>query len=103
MDNSLGEYRKLVDALSESLETVHGGFIADNMWNTPYLGYLCLYARHSPPEPTGWFPATPEGNRKRQERYLWHQEMLELARTNWVGWNRDQIFIVGKISVDFLD
>ena len=100
MDYSLGEYPKLVDALSESLETIQGGIIANNQWRSLYLGYLCLYSKHGP-EYKGWqFVASMEENRKEK---LWRREMMGLARRNWIGWNRNQKFSDITVSVNILN
>ena len=100
MDSSLGEYPKLVDALSESLETVQGGIIADNQWQSLYLGYLCLYSRHGP-EYKGWtFVETMEDKRKKN---LWRQEVMGLARRHWIGWNQHQKFDDITVSINILD
>ena len=100
MDSSLGEYPKLVDALSESLETVDGGVLNKNSWEAPYSGYLCRYSSHASRH-KGWqIVTTMEDKRKKNS---WHQEKLKLARQHWVGWNTYQKFENIIVSINIFD
>ena len=98
MDNSLGEYPKLVDALSESLETVLGAELNTDMWQASYLGYLCRYSSHTPMH-RGW--SVVSQHEVRLNKNIWRQEMLKLARQHWIGWNHYQKF--DDISVNVFD
>ena len=103
MDNSLGEYPKLVDTLSESLETVQGGELKLNSWETPYTGYLCRYSSHAPLH-RGWGVISGGDTFEiRREKHIWHDKMLKLARQHWVGWNTYQKFENIIVSVNVFD
>ena len=113
IDNSLGEYPKLVDALSNNLETAQGGRVAvSRLFDGLPMGELARYAKHSkgyePETSPAWyktksFTQVAKEYKKNEAIKLRNKETKELALKQWVGWGDNFRILDISASINILD